>query len=672
MTQVFTVLYHIAENQKENEMNATNLAICLAPTLLWPDTGFGVIRNEVPPLIIFMIENTKKIFGDKVPELFDEGETPGESPKPLRVPVKWDNDEPHQTPGFLGYDDGESEEGALSDSQAYKDVKLSPRKPHNGSRRLFDWPQNPKPDSESPDLSDDESTRPSKAITTDPTSPKWAPARPRIKMRNGEGGRERKERRRTIGGIIDGDLLVLNDQVGSDNREMTMVPDMSGVQGDSENTLEKPYPNSNQKKRMAESNSKNGRRRQSRGRSSNLGGLAGKGLVGSVEDFVSLDKTLVAAKMGVFSHSGLDVNMSDSYSESGKSLDSSSSLEATSGAEKKNKEESTGQKAKKQSRTHRKWSFKSAQKPRKRRRGAVKRASSLRNPNENYSSEGRPPSSGGDYYSSLDRKCYSLQNVYKQKEHSPENILKELAALSKKEKERSTAYSKANERGAKENLSPRHLSGTSQDEGIGGSISATPASTLSRDSRDQPYLSNGPPLSDNHNHLRSEGSPKTQARNIIRSTLENKLTETNKLPSPLTPKFETKSVKVVDRLKMWEQAVHSPTVPNGAGKTGATSEWTFYPSSSNKGQTRQESFGVTTSYNNVPLSLKYGMPIVTKLRTIQIEVPKERPEVIRHTTKEPVSRSAVIVTSAKFRNLGSIEKPQRIHYGQVAEFYTDL
>ena len=66
------------------------------------------------------------------------------------------------------------------------------------------------------------------------------------------------------------------------------------------------------------------------------------------------------------------------------------------------------------------------------------------------------------------------------------------------------------------------------------------------------------------------------------------------------------------------------------------------------------------------------MPIVTKLRTIQIQVPKERPEVIRHTTKETVSRSAVIVTSAKFRNLGSIEKPQRIHYGQVAEFYTDL
>jgi len=52
-------------------MSTTNIAICLAPSLLWPDTGLDVIMNEVPPLVQFLIEHSPKIFGPDLPELFE-------------------------------------------------------------------------------------------------------------------------------------------------------------------------------------------------------------------------------------------------------------------------------------------------------------------------------------------------------------------------------------------------------------------------------------------------------------------------------------------------------------------------------------------------------------------------------------------------------------------------
>lgn len=52
-------------------MSTINIAICLAPSLLWPDTGLDVIMNEVPPLVQFLIEHSPKIFGPDLPELFE-------------------------------------------------------------------------------------------------------------------------------------------------------------------------------------------------------------------------------------------------------------------------------------------------------------------------------------------------------------------------------------------------------------------------------------------------------------------------------------------------------------------------------------------------------------------------------------------------------------------------
>ena len=68
---VIPLLHHISRFNATNAMSTTNIAICLAPSLLWPDTGLDVIMNEVPPLVQFLIEHSPKIFGPDLPELFE-------------------------------------------------------------------------------------------------------------------------------------------------------------------------------------------------------------------------------------------------------------------------------------------------------------------------------------------------------------------------------------------------------------------------------------------------------------------------------------------------------------------------------------------------------------------------------------------------------------------------
>ena len=53
-------------------MNTINLAICFSPSLLWPDSGLDVIKNEVPPLVQFLVEHSPKVFGSELPELYKQ------------------------------------------------------------------------------------------------------------------------------------------------------------------------------------------------------------------------------------------------------------------------------------------------------------------------------------------------------------------------------------------------------------------------------------------------------------------------------------------------------------------------------------------------------------------------------------------------------------------------
>ncbi|XP_078401604.1 rho GTPase-activating protein 20 isoform X1 [Cetorhinus maximus] len=66
---VFRVLHNIEQQADENQMNAFNLAVCIAPSILWPPTPCSPeIESEstkkVALFVQFLIENCCRIFGD--------------------------------------------------------------------------------------------------------------------------------------------------------------------------------------------------------------------------------------------------------------------------------------------------------------------------------------------------------------------------------------------------------------------------------------------------------------------------------------------------------------------------------------------------------------------------------------------------------------------------------
>uniref|UniRef100_UPI00398F22B7 rho GTPase-activating protein 20-like n=1 Tax=Pristiophorus japonicus TaxID=55135 RepID=UPI00398F22B7 len=72
---VFGVLHNIEQQAEENQMNAFNLAVCIAPSILWPPTPCSPeIESEstkkVALFVQFLIENCCRIFGDVFTSLF--------------------------------------------------------------------------------------------------------------------------------------------------------------------------------------------------------------------------------------------------------------------------------------------------------------------------------------------------------------------------------------------------------------------------------------------------------------------------------------------------------------------------------------------------------------------------------------------------------------------------
>ena len=139
---VIPLLHHISRFHSVNAMPTTNIAICLAPSLLWPDTGLDVIMNEVPPLVQFLIEHSPKIFGQELPELFDNLPPPASdcdpnttdntppvtlvptkredgSKKSNRMPISISSEESLQSQGDTSLSDD-----SLGDAQVHSDSML--------------------------------------------------------------------------------------------------------------------------------------------------------------------------------------------------------------------------------------------------------------------------------------------------------------------------------------------------------------------------------------------------------------------------------------------------------------------------------------------------------------------------------------------------------------------
>ncbi len=112
-------------------MNSINLAICFAPSLLWPDSGLDVIKNEVPPLVQFMVEHCPKIFGEELPELYKQLDlpvSPGEeqmeyasekSPAKQLVPTKREDGD------HIGHKRADSMDSSMSEGSAGEEMEES-------------------------------------------------------------------------------------------------------------------------------------------------------------------------------------------------------------------------------------------------------------------------------------------------------------------------------------------------------------------------------------------------------------------------------------------------------------------------------------------------------------------------------------------------------------------
>nr|XP_014352128.1 PREDICTED: rho GTPase-activating protein 20-like isoform X2 [Latimeria chalumnae]XP_014352129.1 PREDICTED: rho GTPase-activating protein 20-like isoform X2 [Latimeria chalumnae] len=74
---LFGVLHSIEKQSEDNQMNAFNLAVCIAPSMLWPPTPSSPeVESEstkkVSIFVQFLIENCSKVFGDDITALFGD------------------------------------------------------------------------------------------------------------------------------------------------------------------------------------------------------------------------------------------------------------------------------------------------------------------------------------------------------------------------------------------------------------------------------------------------------------------------------------------------------------------------------------------------------------------------------------------------------------------------
>ncbi|XP_063169524.1 rho GTPase-activating protein 20-like isoform X2 [Candoia aspera] len=98
LKHLFGVLHNIEQNALENQMNAFNLALCIAPNMLWLPSPTGPEEEskstkKVAMLVQFLIENSAEIFGGDIASLFQRPEKKSQSVDDLLVRHNESSDE---------------------------------------------------------------------------------------------------------------------------------------------------------------------------------------------------------------------------------------------------------------------------------------------------------------------------------------------------------------------------------------------------------------------------------------------------------------------------------------------------------------------------------------------------------------------------------------------------
>ncbi|KAF2893103.1 hypothetical protein ILUMI_13059, partial [Ignelater luminosus] len=71
LAHVLCVLYHVAKRARYNLMSATNLGVCVGPSLLWESSQNAPMRT-LPTLIEMLINNCQSLFGPQIVSLLGE------------------------------------------------------------------------------------------------------------------------------------------------------------------------------------------------------------------------------------------------------------------------------------------------------------------------------------------------------------------------------------------------------------------------------------------------------------------------------------------------------------------------------------------------------------------------------------------------------------------------
>lgn len=108
MRYLFNVLHYVSLHMEENNMTSYNLAICVAPSLLWPPANASPITQamatkKIPTVVEFMIDNAKSVFGDDVLTLF--GDAPVHRTEHRRHDSSGDSDSMNEVSPFIKRDD---------------------------------------------------------------------------------------------------------------------------------------------------------------------------------------------------------------------------------------------------------------------------------------------------------------------------------------------------------------------------------------------------------------------------------------------------------------------------------------------------------------------------------------------------------------------------------------
>ncbi|XP_071503880.1 uncharacterized protein [Diadema antillarum] len=108
LRHIFCVLHYVSLHSDENNMTSYNLAVCVAPSMLWPPANAGpsiqaMATKKIPSVVEYVINHAKEVLGDDVLTLY--GDPPTHRPEHRRHDSSGDSDSMNEVSPYTKRDD---------------------------------------------------------------------------------------------------------------------------------------------------------------------------------------------------------------------------------------------------------------------------------------------------------------------------------------------------------------------------------------------------------------------------------------------------------------------------------------------------------------------------------------------------------------------------------------